>query len=691
MNLRTASMYMSFFLATTAFAQNYTLENSYLSRSLSLKPYLHTTQINNKETDQILPIQASDEFLLRISDGTDKLGTDVWLTSKDFKVKKHKTYTTDANEKGIVVSLFNKEHGISVDVHYELPADKPYMRKYLEISSRDQKTLERVDIDALYMEGAYQLYHRKAITSQAPGNWRPDLGQPVYNYQNATFWGVEFPAANNTVVNQEVQLGYLWGKSLSEKAYTTHKSVMGVADGADYIDEAFFDYIDDIRIRPLRFQLQYNCWFDVTTSVEENSFLETAKYINNELVTKRGTKPLEAYVVDDGWQDVTLPNYDKDGKVWVTNKKFSKDFSKTISGLKELNSGFGLWLSPGSILGGARQVNVLREKGLEALSYGMSLAGPQYMQKLEDRVLELTKKGVVYFKFDGLFGHLNIRDFELSGRGIGTMPQLNTKGFTFNDSRLNDPKYDELKTYYLVAGTENMMDMLDKQHEINPNVFTAITNGAYLSPWWLQHLDAVWLINCGDAAHGNSRSDELVYRDGTYYDALVADNIKFPINAIWNHEPKKTSTGEPKEVFRDYLYMHLSRGAGFVELYLKPRLLSQSDWDVLAEGIKWTESILPAFKRVRLIGGNPNYKQVYGYSGWGEGQGYISMHNPSDQVRTFTVKLDRTIGIHKDVQNYKLSSPIEGDTEGLKSAWSFGDTMTIKLQPREIRVLTFKK
>ena len=45
--------------------------------------------------------------------------------------------------------------------------------------------------------------------------------------------------------------------------------------------------------------------------------------------------------------------------------------------------------------------------------------------------------------------------------------------------------------------------------------------------------------------------------------------------------------------------MNLSRGTGFVELYLKTDSLSATDWDVLAEGLKWSYQAFPTFKRVR--------------------------------------------------------------------------------------------
>ena len=168
----------------------------------------------------------------------------------------------------------------------------------------------------------------------------------------------------------------------------------------------------------------------------KKGFLESSKLIHKELCEKRGVRPFDSYVIDDGWQDNLLPNFDKDGEVWVTNDKFSKDFKESHRVLNKLGSGVGLWISPASCFRAVPQVEVLRQKGLEALSICMSMTGEKYMSKLEERVLKLTKQGVNYFKFDGSFGHLIIRDFELNGRGTPSMPQLPTKGFAPDDERL---------------------------------------------------------------------------------------------------------------------------------------------------------------------------------------------------------------------------------------------------------------
>ena len=671
----------------------YSLENKYLSRKITTKDFLHTTEIVNKQTGTKLVPVACDEFILRFSEGTDKVGTDFILRSEDFKVEKTKEYKLDRKQpgKGLQVTLFNEPNDLILNVYYELPDNKPYLHKYLSITSKKEITLERIDVDVLSLEDVYQPYTKKAITSQAPGNWSPGLGQPVYTLTSGIYWGVEFPASTNTVTEQQMRLGYLWGKQIyPEIPYISYKSVMGTADDPDYIDDAFFEYIDDIRIRPLRLQVQYNSWFDFGPGVNEQKFAESVRHIQQELVTRRGVDPLKAYVIADGWEDTSLPDLDKPDGVWSINNKFSKDFEETLKLMKEVKSTLGLWLSPGCFFGSRSQVNVLRESGYEALSLSMSMAGPKYMDKLEKRILNLTKLGVGYFKYDGLFGHLNTRDFELNGRGAPMMPQLNTEGFAANDPRLNDTRYDELKTYYLVAGTERLMQIMLRQHEINPNVFTAITNGAYLSPWWLQYTDVVWLINCGDAAGGADRSEELVYRDGVYYEVFKTENTKFPINSIFNHEPKKTTTGESADEFRDYLFMNLSRGAGFIELYIKTHVLSESDWDVLAEGIKWAGNYFPAFGHVKMYGGDPRQKKVYGYSGWSEKLGYISMHNPSGKPQKLTITMNRSIGIGKQVKDYKLSSPLNSGMEGLKGTWSYGDTLTVELQPKEVRILTFE-
>ncbi|MFV0589963.1 MAG: hypothetical protein ACK5M7_01140 [Draconibacterium sp.] len=685
-------LYLILFLSSVALfscksQSEFKIGNTSLSRTIRIENgHIHTTSIVNKLASKELIPQNSSEFQLRISQGTDVENSDELLTSNDFQFKK---ILVDSPEE-LAFLLQNKAHNLEVEVHYTLKPEATYLNKFLKIRSDKAVTLERIDVETVAIDDIYQPYQIKQITAWGPAKWRPGLGQPLYTKESATFWGTEFPASFNYVENNTAFCGYLWGKKIQPGlTYTSYKSVVGVADDPEFIQDAFFAYIDQIRIRPLRLQVQYNSWFDFGPRVTKESFAQSVAKVNQELVTERGVRPLKAYVIDDGWQNAHTNWADT---VWKVNEtRFDKNFATSFKNVENAGSKLGLWLSPGCNFGARAAVPEMRENGLEALDQYMSLAGPKYMQLLEDRMVELTRMGITYFKLDGLFGHLNRREFELKGQdyGLPEMPQLGTDGLAPADTVLNDHKFDELKTYYLVAGTERLMQIFEKQNEVNPNVYIVISNGAYLSPWWLQYIDAVWMINAGDAAGGSNRSEELVYRDGVYYDTWVKEKTQFPINSVFNHEPKKTSTGESAETFREYLWMNLSRGTGFVELYLKTEKLSAIDWDVLAEGLKWVENVFPYFKNAKMHGGNPETGEVYGYTGWNEKGGYVSFHNPSDKPQNYSFILDRKFGIVALGGTYTASSPLENARNFNGNKFEAGSKVEISLEPGEVKVLEF--
>jgi hypothetical protein len=671
----------------------YVIENSSLRRSLTVdQGKLVTTEIVNKRADKVLVPLVCQEFRLRISQGTHTTDTDVVLTSDDFTFSEFKKYALPEDVgRGMAFVLKNKPHQLTVAVHYELAKDEFYLRKHLEITSGKPVTLERIDVDAIAAKDAYQPYTKKLITAQGPAQWKPGLGQPLFTTETATFLGTEFPASYNYVKNQTMYCGYLWGRQIEPgQPYKTYASVVGVSDDPEFNSDAFYEYIEDIRVRPLRLRVQYNSWFDYGGGVNRDKFIKSVAKVYQELTTERGNKPFQSFVIDDGWQDVS-DKADWSERAWPVNGKFDPKFADSFNAVRAAESELGLWLSPGCNFGARRIVPKLKADGYEALSNWMSLAGPKYMGALGDRMVELTEQGVSYFKLDGLFGHLNTRDFDLYGdkHGFSYMPQLGLEGLRTDDKKLNDAKYDEFKTYYLVAGSEKLMDIFGRMHQVNPEVYIVISNGAWLSPWWMMHCDTVWMINAGDAAGGSNRTQELVYRDGVYHEIWETEKTHYPMNSLFNHEPKKTKTGESDEIFRDYLYMNLSRGTGFVELYIKTFNLAERDWQVVSEGLHWVHDVFPLFKRARMHGGDPRKGQVYGYTGWNAQRGYVSIHNPSDTKQSYSFALDRKFGLVPNSGSFYLSSPIERCVKGLDKQCSYGDTITLELEPQEIIILNF--
>lgn len=673
--------------------QQHILENNSLKRTFSVTDQiLQTTEITNKLNGVTTKINKTPEFQIRLSKGTDKPETAFTLNTTDFTVKNIQQNQKNKTE-SLNFVLECKKYPIKIVVIYSLDADDFFMRKKLCICCDEDYVLERVDVEVLGMEDAYQPYSLRAITARASGNWNPGLGQPLYGAKNATFWGIEFPAADNRVINGELIAGYLYGrKILKQTEYSSYSAVCGVADDPAFVRDALFEYIEQTRKRPLRLQIQYNSWFDLGSG-DRNSIAKSVSKIHQELVVERGCRPLNAYVIDDGWQD---NNADWSDKVWKVNtRKFDADFAGTFNLMKEIDSKLGLWLSPGCLFGATNAARKMKEQGFETIDPWMSMAGPKYMNALEERMVELTRQGIGFFKLDGIFGHLNERNFELHGAryGLPEMPQLGLDGLTGRDAQLNNPKYDELKIYYLSAGSERLIQLFTQLAKIDPNIYLVISNGAWLSPWWLQHVDSVWMINAGDAASGSSRNAELVYRDSRYHEFWTTQHAQFPLYAIFNHEPKKLNANEPQETFRKYFYMHLSRGTGFVEMYIKPSHLVDYDWDVLAEGLQWTYEIFPTFRNVRMHGGNPIKGEVYGYTAWNKNLGYISLHNSTDKPQQYSVRLDRAFGLPADTAKnkitYYINSPLEYSVRNLPKTIQSDDSLTFQLDPQEVRLVCF--
>lgn len=651
--------------------------NDSITRELSWENgHLATKAMINRLGQSQADISGGDEFAITVRlAGSDQ---DVRLSAADFEVRGTKTSSDNAS---LDVQLTATKVPMDLVVRYTAQPGKPWMRKQLLITARQSMELRKVELEHLALAEAYAPYAGNQFTAQGPAQWRPPLGQPLYTKQSGTWWGVEFPAARNEVKEGILVCGYLTQVDLKPgETFASHTAAVGVADDPAFLKDAFLEYIDKTRIRPLRLQTQYNSWFDYNRDVNTDNFTASVRKVNEELIVERGVPPLCVYAIDAGWQDMTL-DWTKVG-VWPVNDKFDTNFERSLKEVEQAKSKLGLWISPGCLFGSQKAIPKMREAGWRTLDPWMSLTGPHYMDALEQRLVELASDGVAYFKLDGVFGHLRTRNFDI-------------EGFQGGEKVLNEAKYDDAKERYLSLGSQRLMKIFQRMGEANPDVYIVISNGAYLSPWWLQHVDAVWLINVGDHARGNGRTDQLAYRDGAYYQmaSAMADNTQFPLNSIFNHEPKKVSSDEAPDIFRRYLLMSLSRGTGFVELYLNTFSLSESDWDVLAGGMLWVHKMFPAFKRARMIGGNPMAGEVYGYTGWTEDSGYLSLHNPSDDTREFQITLDRTLGLPKGAvdpsRTYDVSSPLEEDQAQLPQQAVVGERLSIKLPPQAIRVLEF--
>ncbi len=383
-----------------------------------------------------------------------------------------------------------------------------------------------------------------------------------------------------------------------ESGYETEKAVMGVSASGE-VRQAFFAYVNAIRAQRVRPYVLYNTWYDLQRVVMNGSNTRQRAEDLNDILQKKYKIKLDSFVLDDGWDNMH--------KLWrIDATRFPNGFHDLASTLTQMGSGLGIWYGP---VGGydQRPVRIAtgRSAGMEVESQGdlFCLAGRHYSEYFENSVLEMQKTyGMNFFKLDGVPFGCNEPDH---GHPVGI--------------------------YSREADERVFVDLLKKLRQQKPDVFLNITTGIWLSPWWLQYADTVWMGG-EDSGYLSSlptlspRQSALSYRDSVLYDDFVRNQLQFPISSIMTHgiiRGKFNMLGGEKESmadWRDELVHYVSVGNMMVELYITPELLNDAEWDALAATLHWAQANEhPLLDNSTMILGDPARREPYGFvHGFGE-------------------------------------------------------------------------
>ena len=505
----------------------------------------------------------------------------------------------------------------SVRIDFSAGADGTLLKTVSLSASRDV-FLRSVTADAFPVQEGFSRQ-----TPLAPRTLIPPviarLGQPVYVAD--IFTGLESPAGDNFIADGEARAVYHTGRRFSEVAtngvYTLPSVVLGAAKGADLdsVQNAFFSYIEAIA-RPARFRLQFNSWYDNMLDIDpcriEKSFTEVA-----EGAARAGLRPLDCYVVDDGWTDYTHPRF------WEFNDKFKDGFAREAALTARLGSTFGVWFGP---RGGYTKQTVKYARLLKKLGYHMNAASfdictgdPRYIADLTDRMCEFARRyNVSYFKIDG-FAKLPCR---ACGHGH---PAARGKGLAF---------------YTFLW--EEWLKGLEKVSAARPGVVLNITSYAHCSPWFLKWADFVWMNNASDMGYSGSGDDLamcLSYRDARYRDLFIVQGMQFPAAHLYNHEPcyalknRNLTRKDPAPVrftdeqFETYLKCCMMRGSGLAELYFSPAMMDENKWKIAAKVLSFAERNFRVLSASRFFGGDPEKGEVYGYYAERDGSYALMLRN----------------------------------------------------------------
>ena len=523
-----------------------------------------------------------------------------------------------------------KAEGMSVEVTFRIEGG--LIKKSAAISCESDVFIEYVAFGGGRADGKFSwcapLTKRVYVPSPIAA-----MGQPVYS--GDLFFGMESPVAENTILGGRICMKYHTGRYFSEVAdggvYRLPSVVVGAGEKAGFKEmrRAFFAYVRTFS-RPEKFRIQFNSWYDNMLDIDpkniESSF--TAVY---EGFKKAGLRPLDCYVVDDGWTEYEKPLF------WQFNQKFKDGFGAQAELTRSFGSSFGVWFGPrgGYTTQTPKYARLLGKIGypMNVLSGDICTGDKKYIADLCARMADFCRDyNVKYFKIDGFA----IKPCRARGHRHPAAKGCGKAFYTF--------LWEEW-----CKGFEHI-------RSVCPDVCLNITSYAHCSPWFLKWADYVWMNNASDMYYigkGDNLSQCLNYRDERYRDLYEVRQIQFPAAHLYNHEPCYAERNynpplpDPShktviytdEQFALYLKCCMMRASGLAEVYFSPSLMDGDKWNIAARTLEWAEKNCDVLSHSEFFGGDPSKGEVYGYIAAKGDKFILMLRNSGDKAAKYSFTL----------------------------------------------------
>jgi hypothetical protein len=492
-----------------------------------------------------------------------------------------------------------------------------------------------------------KLFDFRAPSARVVGSVK---GSPVIS--GDAFFGFEHPLSACRVKDDKVECSIARELPLKAGQSVTYSSVIGVSP-PDQMRRGFLQYIERERARPYRPFLHYNSWYDIgfNNAYDEAAALGAIRSFGTELVQKRGVK-LDSFLFDDGW--------DNPHTLWSFGGGFPNGFAPLKLAAEKYGAAPGVWLSPWGGYDQAKEERLKygRDQGLETNEGGFALSGPRYYSRFREVTLSFIRDyGINQFKIDGT-GNVN--------------------------SVLVGSEFD--------SDFQAAISLISEWRSAKPGIFINLTTGTYPSPFWLHFADSIWR---GDDDHsfagvGPWRERWITFRDGATYHGVVLKGPLFPLNSLMLHgliyarQAEHLDT-DPGKDFANEVHSYFGTGTQLQEMYITHSLLSDEDWDTLAEAANWSRSHAEILVDTHWVGGDPNKLEVYGWAAWSPAKGILTLRNPSDKAQRFSIDLAKAFELSAGaLSKFLAHSPWRRDREDKPIVLVSGELHIFTLKPFEV-------
>lgn len=536
----------------------------------------------------------------------------------------------------------------AVTVEFVL-GDGPYVHKTVRLRMRQGERVDRLQV----------------LRFSTPGKAsRGGLGQPVF--VGNWFFGIDYPGfySRHSDGFVEPDFYYRWNYNIDladrdrefaprnglvslfhfpgdarkqtdgEWGVVGKRAVMGMSrQPGDTAELGLFDYIAETR-KPPRSYLHYNNWYS-----PEGKILSVENFID------RVYRPIKENLAPYGAVlDGMVPDHG-----WENSKSFKRIFEPKADSrydpMTELTQALiddgptrlGAWIA----LDGTNQ----------SVSRGLAIGyKPAYVEGF-DRA-ERWMEGKAYFD---ILDPRYIADLKESLRYLLVDAKVNYIKHDFNHNFTSNKLS---QRHARERCLDTTLELLAYQRSLNPAIYQNYTNGSWFSPWWLQHVDTLWMMS-GDSGGGGEwpqlslRDGATTYRDRYFFQSFNnPERCPRPVIPIANFMTHGIlfSRSKPFTDFKDslhdwsnYVMMYFARGTLLKELYITPELLDDDHWRVLGMAANWAVHHQDRLVNTVQVGGDAAKGAVYGYVSWVDGRAILTVRNPDRREQTLTVPFDGTV------------------------------------------------
>jgi hypothetical protein len=581
-------------------ARHRVLENDALRLSFGVGPQGVTARsFENRLTGERTTLPTA-EFLLEFDDGA-KVSSQQ-LTGK-----------LQAADAGLMEWRYTGPAGLEVRVEYRLAPRARYVRKRisLRVPRGPQRRLVVAELED------WQGVPRRWATCQA--DRFPYGSHPVYC---DTLWaGVEFVVAFNQVGPEGFTLRSRPGRRpIGAEWVELHSTVLGVARPGG-VRDAFFRYLDDIRLAPARMVACYNSWWTLPKVVKQRDNLALIRELKGALFDRHGVF-FDIITTDMGWSNPR--------SIWEIDRSILPQGFDDIRAIVEPAGGkLGVWMSPSEIYPPVCDYDWAEQAGYTVLRPeresrsgqkrvcsvpGLSLADPKYREQTKRQLQRLIREnGLAHIKYDGFWA---------------------VEQHAHHDLAPGDDSVEPL--------AEHSLELLAASKAANPQLVTEPTYmnsiANYISPWILKHSDTVWangedcVVGVGPAP--DYRESHTNAREFMVFQAL--DQVWLPQNAVHYFDIVHVDSAEG---FANHAAMAVGRGRFFLSTYLNPKLMNADDWRVYAGLLRWARGNVDLLRNTVVVPSRVELGEPYAYGHWRGQRGVVAVRNPSNESTDYVLDL----------------------------------------------------